>query len=272
MFNRCPSCQASVLDDDAEVCPFCGSPMDPAKAKGYVPPGGAAKPPAEKAAAPKAAAAARPAEPAAKPVAKAAPKKAAAPAASDDPFAINVAAGTNAIPLSAKRTQQRPNKVVCPMCDTVGFASDAASGKEVRCANPKCLVPIFTAPDFAAPPPAEPEPQPSSLVPTLLTFGTVALILIAGASVWWFVLRKPAPATPTVPVANNPDKPDVEAPPEVDPAAVPEKEEPAAPAPPSPTETLAAVLKRWVSIQDDITQPAQQPLRRRYAAESYALA
>lgn len=282
MLNRCPSCQASVLDDDADVCPFCGSPMDPAKAKGYAPSGLAAQPTAVKAAS--SAAASKPAspkpssperstEPRPKPTPKSAsPKTAAAAAASDDPFGVDVGVGSSAIQLSPKRTQQRPNKVVCPMCDTVGFAPDAASGKEVRCANEKCLVPVFTAPDFAAPPPAEPEPQPSSLVPTLLTFGTVALILIAGASVWWFVLRKPEPSTPAGPIAVTPVTPAVETPGNSDPAPTPEVEQPVTPAPPSPAETIATVMQRWTDVQDDITQPAQQPLRRRYAAESHSLA
>jgi hypothetical protein len=108
-------------------------------------------------------------------------------------------------------------------------------------------------------------------VPTLLTFGTVALILIAGASVWWFVLRK-EPGTTSVPVAENPARPDVITSVDSEPSPAPETVKPAAPTPPSASETLAAVMKRWKSIQDDITQPAQQPLRRRYAAEAYALA
>ncbi len=252
--------------------------MDPVKAKGYASPTAAAKPAATKPTAAKEATAKaavpeRPSETRAKSAPKAAPSKKAASAASDDPFGVDVATGSSAIKLSPKRTQQRPNKVVCPMCDTVGFAPDAASGKEVQCANEKCLVPIFTAPDFAAPPPAEPEPQPSSLVPTLLTFGTVALILIAGASVWWFVLRKPEAATPNSSVAVAPDQPDVETPGDSQPPTpAPEVEQPVAPVAPSPSETLAAVMKRWDDVQEDITQPSQQPLRRRYAAESHALA
>ncbi|MBA3314070.1 MAG: hypothetical protein M3552_05200 [Planctomycetota bacterium] len=189
----------------------------------------------------------------------------------DDPFAVDSAAASGAIALSPKRTPQRPNKVVCPMCDTVGLAPDSASGKDVRCANRKCLVPVFTAPDFAAPQAVEPEPQPSSLGPTLLTFGAVLLILIAGASVWWFVLRKPDVPGSAAPIVDTPSQPAVPETPSVG-GETPAVAQPNAPAPPTPAESLAAVLGRWPNIAEDITQPAQQPLRRRYAAESYGIA
>jgi hypothetical protein len=275
MLNRCPSCQASVLDDDAEVCPFCGSPMDPVKAKGFkpAPSAAAAAPPVPKAPAPaKTAAPAPKADSTAKPAPKKTPSpKAPAAKTSDDPFAIDPAATAGAIALSPKRTQQRPNKVVCPMCDTVGFAPDAASGKEVRCANRECLVPVFTAPDFAAPPPVAPEPQSSNLGATLLTFGAVFLILIAGLSVWWFVLRKePSKAASSTPIAVAPT-PETPVESEATPSPKPNAQ-PNTPAPPTPSETLASVKKRWPGLAEDISQPERQPLRRRYAAEAYAIA
>lgn len=39
----------------------------------------------------------------------------------------------------------RLHKVVCPMCDTQGFIPPAAVGRQVKCANKECLVPVFTA-------------------------------------------------------------------------------------------------------------------------------
>lgn len=269
MLNRCPSCNASVLDDDAEVCPFCGSPMDPAKAKGFQPAskasqGGPAKP------SPTA-----PAKPESRPTAATPGKKAAAtgvagkrpPAKDDDPFASDVAATSNAIPLSRKRTPQRPHQVVCPMCDTVGYAPVAASGKEVRCANADCLVPVFTAPDFAAPKPVEPEPK-SSLGPTLLTFGAVAIILLGGAAFWWFGLRKEGRDSPVAVAVDSDPQPNPEQP------VKPEETTPAptAPAVPSPRESLAVALKELAESAEAVAQPQRQTLRRSYAAESYAMA
>jgi hypothetical protein len=263
MLNRCPSCQASVLDDDAEVCPFCGSPMDPAKAKGFKPAVGSAPvakaTPTAKSAAPTVAKtqASRPG-----------PAKA-APPADEDPFAVDRTAGSSAITLSPKRTQQRPHKVVCPMCDTPGYAAEAASGKEVRCANPKCLVPIFRSPDFAAPKPVEPEPPPSKL-PTILTFAVVGVIL-AGAAIWWFVLREPPREQPDGPEMAGTSQPTPQVATPETPTTAPQPVE-QAPPPPSPAEVVAAALNRWPAVADDIAEAQRQPLRRRYAAESFAMA
>lgn len=265
MLNRCPSCQASVLDDDAEVCPFCGSPMDPAKAKGFKPAAGSAPTAKATSGTKSPPAAPRPLEPR-----KPGTARAAAPPNEEDPFAIDRTAGSGAIALSPRRTQQRPHKVVCPMCDTPGYASESASGKEVRCANPKCLVPVFRAPDFAAPKPVEPEP-PASKLPTVLTFATVGVIL-AGAAVWWFVLREPPRQQPTAPETADtaPSSPTRQETPETQAAAARPAEQP--PTPPTAAEVVTAALGRWAAVADDIAEAQRQPLRRRYAAESFAMA
>lgn len=275
MLNRCPSCQASVLDDDEEVCPFCGSPMDPAKAKGFKSAAGgpaatqpAARPAAAKSApSPKSVPTPKPAAEPRQPVAA----KAAAAASDDDPFSIDRKSGANVIALSPKRTQQRPHKVVCPMCDTPGYASESASAKEVRCANPKCLVPVFKAPDFAAPKAAEPEPPASAVSPTVITFGLVGLILV-GAAVWWFGLREPARPSNASPVAIDaaPTSPlQSESPGDAAPAPTSAEQ---APPRPSPEQVVEAALARWPAVADDITEAQRQPLRRRLAAEAFAIA
>lgn len=80
------------------------------------------------------------------PSAPAADKPASAAGASEDPFAIGQAPGTaKAIPCSPKPRKGRLQKVVCPMCETPGFVPKAALGRQVKCANKECLVPIFTA-------------------------------------------------------------------------------------------------------------------------------
>ena len=119
----CPSCGQSVLDDDATDCPFCGASMS----------GGSS------------------------PAATASPANATSPArvATDstadgpkenDPFAVDPSVTHRAIPAAPKPTQKRPWRVSCPMCETPGFVPRQAAGREVKCANPQCLVPIFTAP------------------------------------------------------------------------------------------------------------------------------
>lgn len=112
------------------------------------------------------------------------PKAAARPAAGarsgkpvvdeDDPFGVGIAAAAQAIQASAKPEKGRLHKVVCPMCEQVGFVPKTAVGKPVRCANEKCMVPVFTATD-----PAEPT---SARKPTRLSDEAEAARKVADAS------------------------------------------------------------------------------------------
>lgn len=64
----------------------------------------------------------------------------------DDPFGIGSTATTQtAIQAAAKPDKTRLHKVTCPMCEQVGFVPKSAIGKSVRCANEKCMVPVFKA-------------------------------------------------------------------------------------------------------------------------------
>ena len=67
----------------------------------------------------------------------------------DDPFGIGGGGASQAIAAALKPEKGRLQKVVCPMCEQVGFVPKAALGKPVKCANVKCMVPIFTAEDPA---------------------------------------------------------------------------------------------------------------------------
>ena len=175
-FPVCPSCHQSVIDDDVEDCPFCGSSM---KAKPGSKP--AAKPAASK---PAVAAGAKTPAPASKPAA-AVPAKpgvgakpgAAKPGPADDfPFDADLPGAKTAIQAMPNPSKGRSLQVVCPMCETAGYVPPTAVGKDVKCANAQCMVPIFKAPaaTVEAPPPP-PAPKKSNL---LLVGGITAAVMV----------------------------------------------------------------------------------------------
>ncbi len=184
--RMCPSCQQSVLDDDVQECPFCGAAMD-----GSSP---ATKPVAKPAAKGKPSPAPK-AQPQNK---KAAPAKS-SPEKDDDPFAVEIETTQKAIALRRKPTAKISYRVVCPMCDTSGFATKAVAGKEVKCPNPKCLMPVFTAPEIKK---EEPKVEKKSiLTPTLLSAVGGGAVII-GIFLYFF-LQAPAPKPKPVIDTNN---------------------------------------------------------------------
>ncbi len=189
----CPHCGQSVLDEDVDECPFCGESMS-AKPSGKKKkkPQPAPAPPAEKPAAEKAATKTETKRPA--PTSKA--------AGEEEPFAVDKVAMSGAIPLRPKPTKGRTYKVVCPMCETPGYTSPKAGGREVKCANPKCLVPIFTCPEPPPAPVEESPPEPAGLSTTQLGLISVVAFAAIGAGIWFFVL--PKHATPPSPNGVNP--------------------------------------------------------------------
>ncbi|MEK6259851.1 MAG: hypothetical protein AABP62_14625, partial [Planctomycetota bacterium] len=202
-FPVCPACGQSVIDDDVDDCPFCGSSM---KAK----PG--AKPSAPK---PAAASSAKPGAAPSKPGAAAASKPTtpgkgspanksggAKPGAADDfPFDADLPSGKSAIQAMPNATKQRSLKVICPMCETAGYVVPTAAGQEVKCANPKCMVPVFKAPAVVveAPPPP---PKKSNLVPILGLTVVVAVVIGLGI----FVLPGLLASKPKPPGLSDEDK------------------------------------------------------------------
>jgi hypothetical protein len=69
----------------------------------------------------------------------------------DDPFELDRQKQTaKVISLLRKPAKGKMFRVVCPMCDTPGFASPKVAGKEVKCRNPECLAPVFLVPDSNA--------------------------------------------------------------------------------------------------------------------------
>lgn len=134
----CPSCGQSVLDDDATDCPFCGAAMD----------GTAAKKSSGKSAA-------------------AAKQQKASEDDNEDPFAIEQAPTVKkVVPCARKPMKGRMHRVVCPMCDSPGFIPRGAIGRQVKCANKECLVPVFTADDG--------KPREATRAPSRVSDETVA--------------------------------------------------------------------------------------------------
>ena len=203
MFNKCPHCGASYMDDDAEVCPSCEQPLKGPATK---------KPAAKKALAAKAAPEktkpektkpAAPAPPKAKPSTRVSKD---AMVADDDPFDIGDRGGSKAIPVAPKPMKGRMVRVECPMCETAGFIPPAAQGKEVRCRNKECPLPVFEAPLPVKE--EEPEPEKSGTSPVVLVLGGLLLAAVAGGAVWFFGMREAEPVRPVAPVEPDPVAPD----------------------------------------------------------------
>ena len=129
-FPVCPSCRQSVIDDDAVDCPFCGASM---KAKSGSKPAPAATKPTVTASKP------TPTKPTFGVTKPTLP-------GDDLPFESELTTGKSAIPAMPNPTKQRTLQVICPMCDTPGYLPPTAAGQSVRCANSKCVMPVFTAP------------------------------------------------------------------------------------------------------------------------------
>lgn len=206
MLPICPACKQSVLDEDEEDCPFCGANMKTGK------PGKGKSAPASGKSSPS------------KPTGtKSSPTKAGANSGSgsskkassldddDDPFGsdeeeedaftsatkVDSKSKSVAATVSTKETKTHTGEIKCPMCDTVGFIPESAFGKDVKCANAKCTVPIFTAPKRLPPPVVVAPPktktktatssEPKSKMPLILAIvgGILAVNVIAGIYLFW---------------------------------------------------------------------------------------
>ena len=190
-FPVCPSCGQSVIDDDVDDCPFCGSSMKAKPGAKPSPKPAAAKPAASKPAE-KPAAGAKP--PAGKPAAPGRPGAKPGPA-DDFPFEAEVPGAKTAVQAMPNPSKGRSVQVVCPMCETEGYIPPTAVGKDVKCANSKCMVPIFKAP--APKVEAAPEPTPKKKSNIVVVGGvTVAVVGVIGAAAVFvpgMLAQKPKP-------------------------------------------------------------------------------
>lgn len=85
----------------------------------------------------------------------------------EDPFAIEQAPSVKkVVPCARKPMKGRMHRVICPMCDSQGFIPKSAIGRQVKCANKECLVPVFTASDG--------KPKEATRAPSRVSDETVA--------------------------------------------------------------------------------------------------
>ncbi len=255
-FRTCPACQASVLEDDAVECPFCGASMTTGK-----PAAGAKTPPRTKPASGGGSAAAT-----SSPRPKAAasgPKK--PPAESTDPFDVDTSAARKAIPVKPRPAKGYMIRVTCPMCERPGFISPQEVGKEVRCCNPNCLVPVFVA---TPPPEVESAPPP---VETgggrLWLLGGIGVLVIAvGVAAAFLIRRKPPEGTGPIDLGQSRPAPTVNG--ETVTPAEGEKPRPEGPAPLTPREVMARALEGMRMAAQRAQNQREQALATRLLAEA----
>ena len=268
----CPTCGQSVLDDDAEECPFCGVSMSARPL---------AKPSEPANAAPKQSAAKKASQPKADKAAKQADET-----DGESPFEIDAAATKRAIPLNAKPSKGKLHRVICPMCDTPGFTAKKAAGMDVRCANPECLMPIFPAPpiEVEEKPEEEAEPiedgPPKQRISAAVLIGGIAAVAVIGVGVGALIYSssQPQELLPVVPVKPTVTK--TETPKEKTtqngetPATT--KESDTKPEPPKPSRRLTwddvreSILPLMVESSQQRNNNRSKPFCRRKTADAYA--
>ncbi|MCG6154324.1 zinc ribbon domain-containing protein [Rubinisphaera margarita] len=249
--RMCPSCKQSVLDDEAQVCPFCGAAMDgssgPSKA---------------------------PAKPAAKKQEKKEPEPATAPAAAttsadEDPFAVKPKKASKAIRLQRKPTAKINHRVICPMCDTNGFGTPAVAGKEVRCPNPDCLMPVFVAPEIKK---EAPPPPPKPIVTPVRVFALAAVLVMGGIAGYFYSQLPPAepPAPEDDPLIVTPNVNQ-----NVSPVATTTPDVPDTPPAPEPVDVAAlekTILEASIDAALQRNDNRSKPFCRQLNAEAFAAA
>ena len=253
----CPACGQSVLDEDAADCPFCGASMS-GKGGG----GGASAKAAAKSGS-------------AKGGTKKKADKEGDSGKGDDPFEVASPVTGKVIQLLPKPSKGRLHRMVCPMCETPGFHSKNAAGKDVKCANPECLVPLFTSPPLEEEVAAEPvaEPKKGMGIISYVVIGLIAAAALGGGA---WVLTDDAPAANENEVVfkddGSPEPPDgPEDPPE--PGSDPDEGtitivEPV-PAGPPAAELRTKALQWMYQLSLD-ADANRKPYCRRLAAEAWA--
>jgi hypothetical protein len=109
---------------------------------------------------------------------------------SENPFEAAPSKAASAIQAAPKPMKGRLLKVTCPMCDTPGFIPKKAAGRTIRCANKKCMVPVFKAPAPKKQPVVEPQTAQGSSTGAIIG-GVLAIAVVGG--VLWAVLGQKSP-------------------------------------------------------------------------------
>lgn len=175
-FRICPACKQSVLDDDAQDCPFCGASMS-------------GKPSAATPVKPTASATAVKKEADAKVTTakKTAPKKSEPEDDPDaDPFDIKSEVKKKMFLVRVKAVPGCRFQVKCPMCGTEGYIPEKQGGKDVKCRNSTCMVPVFTAP---MPEKEVVEEEPKGLSANTIVGIVVACVLAIGVGTGYYIIN-----------------------------------------------------------------------------------
>ncbi|QDU81390.1 hypothetical protein Pla110_31310 [Polystyrenella longa] len=196
----CPECKQSVLDDDVEECPFCGASMSGNSSTGKTP----AQPPKKKRGlTPRSEAKSPPkSAPPASPEKKAAPPAkerssagrpgflkdfggASAPADDSEIFNFDTSRLRKAFQLRPKPQRGCTYRVICPMCETAGFAPHKIAGKEVRCRNKDCMVPVFEAPKVGGDRRNNAQEETRANPILIVAIVTIGVVLLGGGLFYW---------------------------------------------------------------------------------------
>lgn len=284
-FRFCPSCKASVLDDDAEVCPFCDAPMPlkpGTKSKVKAAPKQTqtpAKPSAQSTAKTKTSKPSKPTRTPAKAGANAVAGNdkpgflkqfsGSGGSSEDDPFDFDTSKLIKAFQLRPKPLKGCTYRVICPMCETPGFAPHKMAGKEVRCLNKECMVPVFEAPEVKGKQQDSDEDQKSNT--PLIIAAIAAVVILAGVGGWFMMSSTPnnndnGSQNPIVePDGGNEIKP------EETPSVEPEKIDPEIAALERGHKILEAAQYRQDREAENKANNRNMSISRSYAAESFAL-
>ncbi len=264
----CPACGQSVLDDDVEDCPFCGASMT-------------GKPfQTGKSSSPATANRNKPkrtvkSDQRTKPVESSAMAKsrdkASLNAEDDDPFAVDTAAAETAIQLRPNRAKGRSYEVVCPMCETAGYTSSKAAGREVRCASSECLVPLFTAPQIETK--EEPVEEPGSRGPSAAVIAAGVLVIFVGGALWYFVFSGDESTPPGRQIASGPSLNHLRVAPPPDNGDEPAKKNVLEDdqRPPTPAEIREQALSAMIEASITRERNRSKPFCRRLTAEAFAV-
>lgn len=255
----CPSCAASVLDEDATECPFCGSSMSSSSRTAADGKSNTTTKPAQKAPSTK--------------------RNRRETVTDDDPFELErQQQSTKVISLLRKPVKGKMFRVVCPMCDTPGFASSKVVGKEVKCRNPECLAPVFLVPDpDAKDRKSDQEEKPVEKKASKLPLIIVSVLLIGVLSGGYYYLTRVPDSSHLNKPFDNPVISDAnkksfsrtnENPAD---SSLKQKPNPRVKAPVSPQTVQKEALETIVELSRP-RENRSKPFSRRLAAEAYAIA